>query len=141
MIENIIVRELWVEARGSQNWVTTSLTVYVGSDPFSAPKITYETNLSRVAGGGAASASIEGFRYYDPRGNEFGQGTTVGETDADFLKRQSAGVLGHAISVTFELGARDMFAACTCTVFIHQRNLLNEILTAPINIFGSVFGP
>ncbi len=142
MIENVIVRELRTFAFNA-GWASASATVYVGTDYYTAPKITVQTNLSRVMGGGIAIADLRSTTFFSRDGKTITQlyqapvDVRLEGEEALVVKTMSKDAVLHAESVTFNLRVKDMAAASTCTVFVHSGSLLNAIIADPIKfVFG-----
>ena len=146
MIENVIVKELWAFAFNA-GWASTSATVYVGTDYFTAPKITVQTNLSRVMGGGIAIADLHHSYHFTRDGEPENQpyqapvNVRIEGEEALIVKTMSEDTILHAQSVTFNLRVKDMAAASTCTVFVHSGSLLNALVTRPDKIIDFLIGP
>ena len=147
MIDNVITRELWVDAIDSDQWITNSVTVYVGKDYWSAPTVTVQTNLSRTLGGGIASAALSAISYFPPDGAEpvsRPYWVPIGDTEPEvthITKQRSREVMAHCHSVSFILGAKRMSAASTGTVFVHSLSSLKALVTSPVKFIESLIGP
>lgn len=140
MIKTIVTRELWAESLSEQK-ASRSLTIYL-PEQNPQPKVTAQINLSRIEGSGTAKAFIRQYEQRFPREVEpilspleppFGKGDP-----SELLYAQSAVTVNFTHSVTFTVRVQNMFAYATCTIFIYDTTLFEDILALPISIFGSL---
>jgi hypothetical protein len=144
MIESIKTRGLWAESL-TEAIVSHSLTVYVG-DPDAAlrPKVTAEINLSRLEGSGTAKADIAFYEWQgrlDNGSHSAGWLEDTAATQVALLGSPSSITFNDAISVTFRVTVKNMFAYANCSIFIYERPSVIDLLFTPIRRLFTRLGP